>query len=1673
MVRKMSVHAEDDEDVIDVDVSDDEKYHSDNVFQGLWIPYPDQVAEMFEKLDKGGVPVLKWRCPGRRPPEVEKEEEDMETDLNLAVEPKQEEQKEEKKAPQPTEFDFDDTSLELSTKLTPRKTPGSLKGKKRVARMDKVLDDLIRQRKATEASKDQRKKVSPKTPRGAGAGRFFSSPRTPVSAEKYTPSVTPLTTPRGSGAKSPHNRLLGAKYTPPFRSASTSPRTPSSPKTPTSTEKTPTTSPVGCMKMIVTDKAPSPTVAKVMEADASEGITKLTCASPMVTSTSSTTKCTPLTQTLMSEPMVSSHLSDNSFFNKPRNSLPQVTAHPISSTTVATTTTTASSINAPVNSSLSTNSPAHAATHQHFTTVQTVAGQRPSLSLFTHQNSGVGQNVPQPGIARVTQAHLPNSPLSQPARSPHAQSPLSQPAHSPMTHTSQSPMSHTVQSPMTQLSQSPLSQPVNSPMSQATQSPISQPIQSPMSQHSQSPMTQLAQSPMAQPAQSPMSQTSQSPTAQSPLAQTAQSPSASQSQIAQASQLRGTVQQNISGAKPRLNLSGKPRVSTTDKPKLSMASKPRLSLASPLSVSTSTIQSHLSSTPTLQAQLNQAVQHQVLQQHLSQTTQQQASQLVQQQRAQAINQQQMNQAVAQQQMVSVTESAQAQLSQQQQQQQQLAQQLQLNQQSQAQLSQQQQQQLAQQQQQQLAQQQLSQQQQLQQLSQQQVQTPQLTPQQQQQLTLALAQQQLNQQQQTGTQSMSPQMAHQLSQLIKQQRIQLTLRQQRAAQQQQQQLAQVKAQQLVSTQQLVQQQLAQLNAQQMAQTTSQPQLTQSTVLTSQSLAQPNVTAASPAPKVWSKPSAQHQLLQAALSQVPQNQASLSQMIQAVKSRMTQASNPHLLKSISQLNQASQSQINQGAQLHINQPQSTLTSSSPSLSTLVMASQSLPTSSTPTHSASAVPFHSSDNVQNTSQASGHLTQVVYHSQPSLVTNPSHVGPPPTTSAAQTATQQLSPAITQPSLLVRKEETIPAQQTQLGIQRNESTDYKLSIFTQAPSSSATVTTAEPVATPQFVSQAQATRTDASQSLSRQLPNLGRKSSLTGEAGGLSTQLTVSEAPSSQAGTIVGQSSQPLTTQTRFVPSNLLQTSTESTLLGRDKFVAPSDAIASNQERFTLVTMGQAINRSVHSTVSQASELSSPSGRERLTLASMLQPFDMAGLSQQEKQTLSTLTQSRDLSFLQNCTPESEGTTGTSQQFSTINKPTSTVGFPQTHMQIGDPQVSQSFIMPSYGVSAMIGKPPPPYSVAIAEKALSLRTSMAGRKDTNIVTQLPSATVASVTSAADKTVTFVKKPETSLPSTTVAVWVTTPNTSSEVGTNVASGHSSVVTTQLGVNSQPATSTQVSVQKISQQQPQQSAAATGEINKTQTEKDDKQTMDLVNTSLSAVRTAISMGNQLYSPTVTKDNLLIRKNLLGFSSLNKPTTASEMANVTTSGTSSIAANNSLLQHMLGTSTSEHLTTTTPHLIPSVSAHELNLQKMSLSSASVTSSSNLGALTTSHSLSQPSVTPSTPSTRPRLTTIAALLNIDSGPKTQAELQIRQLSMAGITTTDGSSISNLGQTLSIISPVTSFSTAVSKTVNPSSIATTSQVTMVPALTTKPNPNNHSTTNTADSSQTEQQQTPVSES
>ncbi|CAI9715147.1 Hypothetical predicted protein [Octopus vulgaris] len=313
MVRKMSSRVEDEEDIIDVDVSDDEKYNANNVFQGLWIPYPDQVAEMFEKLDNGGLPVLKWKCPGRRPPEVEKEDEDMDIEQKLVVEQKIEELKEEKKVPQPTEFDFDDGSLEQSTtKLTPRKTPGSSKGKKRVARMDKVLDDLNRQRKATEATKDQRKKGTPKSARGSAGGRFFSSPRTPMSAEKYAPSITPPGTPRSVGAKSSHNRLLSSKYTPPLRSTSSSPRTLSSPKSQTgqSAEKN------AAQTTSTVTKVPQSTLPSDAEFNATEVTQAESVESPIKTSGSSTglsiamttavvssSKYTPLTQALMTEPM--------------------------------------------------------------------------------------------------------------------------------------------------------------------------------------------------------------------------------------------------------------------------------------------------------------------------------------------------------------------------------------------------------------------------------------------------------------------------------------------------------------------------------------------------------------------------------------------------------------------------------------------------------------------------------------------------------------------------------------------------------------------------------------------------------------------------------------------------------------------------------------------------------------------------------------------------------------------------------------------------------------------------------------------------------------------------------------------------------------------------------------------------------------------------------------------------------------------------------------------------------------------------------------------------------------------------------------------------------------------------------------------------------------------------
>ncbi|XP_041453798.1 uncharacterized protein LOC121406991, partial [Lytechinus variegatus] len=120
------------------------------VKRGYWEPPIDVIVDLYNKLDKDGILELSWKCPGRRPPS---EEGDKEEEKEQLEDIQDEEAMEISQEEDPTEFDFDmDVELDSSVqKMTPRRNIGGGQaqgsGKKRVARMDKVLNDIFRHRK--------------------------------------------------------------------------------------------------------------------------------------------------------------------------------------------------------------------------------------------------------------------------------------------------------------------------------------------------------------------------------------------------------------------------------------------------------------------------------------------------------------------------------------------------------------------------------------------------------------------------------------------------------------------------------------------------------------------------------------------------------------------------------------------------------------------------------------------------------------------------------------------------------------------------------------------------------------------------------------------------------------------------------------------------------------------------------------------------------------------------------------------------------------------------------------------------------------------------------------------------------------------------------------------------------------------------------------------------------------------------------------------------------------------------------------------------------------------------------------------------------------------------------------------------------------------------------------
>ncbi|XP_021370162.1 PAXIP1-associated glutamate-rich protein 1-like isoform X2 [Mizuhopecten yessoensis] len=176
-----------------VEGSDDEKYDPSESGKGIWEPKPEDILKLFEKIEKEKVLELSWKCPGRRPPKGA-EEEDMDATQDPSVEVEPEEAEEEPKPQQPTEFDFDEDEFDTATKVTPRRTPGvkTPKSQKKVARMDKVLQDMMMQRIQNAAEKQARRQG--RSPGSTPAGRVRMG-MSPGSGGHRSPGSSPASSP--------------------------------------------------------------------------------------------------------------------------------------------------------------------------------------------------------------------------------------------------------------------------------------------------------------------------------------------------------------------------------------------------------------------------------------------------------------------------------------------------------------------------------------------------------------------------------------------------------------------------------------------------------------------------------------------------------------------------------------------------------------------------------------------------------------------------------------------------------------------------------------------------------------------------------------------------------------------------------------------------------------------------------------------------------------------------------------------------------------------------------------------------------------------------------------------------------------------------------------------------------------------------------------------------------------------------------------------------------------------------------------------------------------------------------------------------------------------------------------------------------------------------------------
>ncbi|XP_061196268.1 PAXIP1-associated glutamate-rich protein 1A-like [Saccostrea echinata] len=179
--------------------SDDEKYDPGKKGNGTWCPLPEDIIKLYEALAKEKVLKLEWKCPGRHLPKAEKPSEDVKMKEEAKPEIIQQ-PKEDSKQVQSTEFDFDDDDFGTTTKVTPQRLPGNRtpRTQKKVATMDKILQDVMKQRIQNSADRETKRRLqrSPRTPGSTPvkppttAAGISSPAKPPVSEFPPNPTVS-------------------------------------------------------------------------------------------------------------------------------------------------------------------------------------------------------------------------------------------------------------------------------------------------------------------------------------------------------------------------------------------------------------------------------------------------------------------------------------------------------------------------------------------------------------------------------------------------------------------------------------------------------------------------------------------------------------------------------------------------------------------------------------------------------------------------------------------------------------------------------------------------------------------------------------------------------------------------------------------------------------------------------------------------------------------------------------------------------------------------------------------------------------------------------------------------------------------------------------------------------------------------------------------------------------------------------------------------------------------------------------------------------------------------------------------------------------------------------------------------------------------------------------------